>query len=74
MFIYVLTTSDWDIQTGITLFSTYEKAMAWLEHTARDRARHNEYDDEVVNGDLEDLLEAMDLSYSIDQHQVDPSI
>lgn len=74
MFIYVLTTTDWDRRTEVTLFSTFEKAMEWLDEAVREQARYDELDDELVNGDLEDLLDAMELSYSIDQHRVDPSI
>mgnify|MGYP003341185775 FL=1 len=73
-FIYVLTTTDWDNQTEITLFTSEEKAMAWLDATSRDLARDQEYDEHLLDADLETLLEAMETTYTLEARYLDPSI
>ena len=73
-FIYVLTTTDWDNQTEITLFTSEEKAMAWLDATSRDLARDQEYDEHLLTGDLETLLKAMETTYTLEARYLDPSI
>ena len=73
-FIYVLTTTDWDNQTEITLFTSEEKAMAWLDATSRDLARDQEYDEHLLDADLETLLEAMETTYTLEASYLDPSI
>ena len=73
-FIYVLTTTDWDNQTEITLFTSEEKAMAWLDATSRDLARDQEYDEHLLDADLETLLKAMETTYTLEACYLDPSI
>ena len=73
-FIYVLTTTDWDNQTEITLFTSEEKAMAWLDATSRDLARDQEYDEHLLDADLETLLKAMETTYTLEASYLDPSI
>ena len=74
MNICVLTTTDWDSQTEITLFTSEEKAMAWLDATSRDLARDQEYDEHLLDADLETLLEAMETTYTHEASYLDPSI